>query len=137
LSDVTRPMTRPTHGRTCTRGQVRGHRRHPSDVRHSMTSVYETIHEEGLVGTSDPDEAPEVEIPVAVSNSAHSVHVADDFDGMDIEWDNKGGIVAMRKYGAPKNGTDDTVTESKRVRLDTSFSLSLSNPPNLLTTLPI
>jgi len=123
LSNVTHPMTRPTHGRTHTRGQVHGHRRRPSDVRHSMTSVYETIHEEGLVGTSCPGEAPEVEIPAAVYNSVHSVHIADDSDGMDIEWDNERGIVAMRRYGALKNEADDTVTESKRVWLDTPFSL--------------
>ena len=87
-----------------------------------MTSVYETIQEEGL-SSSDSGEASEIEIPVAVYNSVHSVHIADDSDGMDIEWDDERGIVAMRKYGVLKNEADDTVTESKRIWLDTPFSL--------------
>jgi serine/arginine repetitive matrix protein 2 len=122
LSNVTHPMTRPTHSRTRARGQGHGHRRRPSDVRHSMASVYETIQEEGL-GSSDSDEVPETEIPVAVYNSVHSVHIANDSDGTDAEWDEERGIVAMRKYGALKDEADDTVIESKRVWLDTSFSL--------------
>jgi len=120
LSNVTHPMTRQTHGRTRARGQGHGHRRRSSDVRHSMTSVYETIQEEGTIGSSDPPEAPEIEIPVAVYNS---VHIADDYDGTDTEWDDERGIIAMRKYGALKDEADDTVTESKRVWLDTPFSL--------------
>jgi hypothetical protein len=87
-----------------------------------MTSVYETIQEEG-VGSADTDEAPEIEIPVAVYNSVHSVHIAGDSDGTDTEWDDERGIVAMRRYGDLKNEADDAVTESKQVWLDTPFSL--------------
>ena len=84
-----------------------------------MTSVYETIQEEGL-GSFDSGEAPEIEIPAAVYNS---VHVADDSDGTDTEWNDERGIIAMRRYGALKNEVDDAVEESKRVWLDTPFSL--------------
>ena len=87
-----------------------------------MSSVYETIQEEGL-GSSDPGEEPEIEIPVAVYNSVHSVHIADDSDGVEVEWDDERGIVAMRRYGVLKNKADDTVMESKRIWLDTPFSL--------------
>ena len=87
-----------------------------------MSSVYETIQEEGL-GSSDPVEAPAIGVPVAVYNSVHSVCIAGDSDGTDTEWDDERGIVAMRKYGALKNEADDAVTESKRVWLDTPFSL--------------
>jgi serine/arginine repetitive matrix protein 2 len=76
LSNVTHPVTRPTHARNRVRGQGHGHCRRPSEARHSMTSVYETIQEEGL-GSADPVEAPEIEIPVAVYNSVHSVHMLD------------------------------------------------------------
>jgi serine/arginine repetitive matrix protein 2 len=115
-------MTRPVHGRTRVKGQGHGHRCRPSDARHSMTSVYETIQEEGL-GSADPSKPPEIEIPAAVYNSVNSVHIAGDSDGTDIEWDDERGIVAMRKYGALKNEADDAVVESKRVWLDTPFSL--------------
>ena len=87
-----------------------------------MSSVYETIQEEG-VSSSDSGEVPEVEIPAAVYNSVHSVHIADDSNGMDIEWDDERGIVAMRRYGILKNEVDGAVMESKRVWLDTPFSL--------------
>ena len=114
-------MTRTVHGRSRARGQGHGHRRRPSDVRCSMTSVYETIQEEAL-GSSDPVEAP-AEIPAAVYNSVHSVHIAGDSDGTDTEWDDERGIFAMRRYGALKNEADDAVTESQRIWLDTPFSL--------------
>ena len=122
LSNVTHPVTRPTHGRTRARGQGHDHRRRPSEARHSMTSVYETIQEEG-VGSVDAGEAPEVEIPVAVYNSVHSAHVASDTDGTETGWDDEHGMIEMRRFGALKNEADDTVTESKRVWLDTPFSL--------------
>ena len=77
-----------------------------------MSSVYETIQEEGL-GSSGPGEEPEIEIPVAVYNSVHSVHIANDSDGVEVEWDDKRGIVAMRRYGVLKNKADDVVMESK------------------------
>ena len=115
-------MTRPTHGRSHARGQGHGHRRRPSDVRRSMSSVYETIQEEG-VGPSDPGEAAEIEIPAAVYNSVHSVHIVCESDGKDTEWDDERGIAAIRRYGALKDEADDTVVESKRIWLDTPFSL--------------
>lgn len=129
LSNVTYPMT----GRTRARGQGHGHHDHPSDVRHSMTSVYETIQEEGI-GSPDLPETPEIEIPVAVYNSVHSVHIADDYDDTDTEWDDERGIIAIRKCGALKNEADDAVMESKRVWLDTPFSFfavqSFQPPPH-------
>lgn len=115
-------MTRPVHGRSRARGQGHGHHRRPSDTRYSMTSVYETIQEEGL-GSSDPVEAPAVEIPAAVYNSVHSIHIAGDSDSTDTEWDEERGIVAMRRYGALKDEADDAVVESKRIWRDTPFSL--------------
>jgi serine/arginine repetitive matrix protein 2 len=119
LSNATHPVTRPTHGRTRVRGQGHGHRRRPSEARHSMGSVYETIQEEGL-GSPDPGEAPETEIPVAVYNS---IHIVGDSDSADTEWDDERGILAMRKCGALKDEADDTVMESQRVWLDTPFSV--------------
>ena len=110
LSNVTHPMTRPTHGRSHARGQGHGHRRRPSDVRRSMSSVYETIQEEG-VGSSDPGEAAEIEIPAAVYNSVHTVHIVCESDGKDTEWDDERGIAAIRRYGALKDEADYTVAE--------------------------
>lgn len=132
LSNVTHPMTRPTHGRTRARGQGHGHRPRPSDARHSMASVYETIQEEGP-GPVVPIQRPEMEIPVAVYNSVNSIHIAGDSDGTDIEWDDERGIIALRKCGVLKNEADDAVTESKRIWLDTPFSLfavQSFHPPN-------
>jgi len=84
LYNVTHLITRSTHGRTCARGQGHGHRHRPSDVRRSMSSVYETIQEEGL-GASDPVEAPAVGVPVTVYGSVHPVHIANDSDSTDTE----------------------------------------------------
>ena len=49
-----------------------------------MAFVYETIQQEGL-GSVDPSEPPEIEIPAAVYNSVNSVHIAGDSDGTDTE----------------------------------------------------
>jgi hypothetical protein len=87
-----------------------------------MASVYETIQEEGL-GSADPSEPPEIEIPAAVYDSVNSIHIAGDSDGTDAEWDDERGFVALRKCGALKNEADDAVVESKRIWLDTPFSL--------------
>ena len=110
------------HGRTCARGQGHGRYRRPSVVCFSMSFVYETIQEEGP-GTSDPIEAPAIGIPVAVYNSVHSVHIANDSDSTKAEWNDERGIVAMRRPGDLKNEAYDMIMESKRVWLDTPFSL--------------
>ena len=44
----------------------------------------------------------------------HSIHIVNDSDSMEVEWDDQRGIVAMRRYGVLGNEADDAVMESKQ-----------------------
>jgi hypothetical protein len=86
----------------------------------------------GKVGGNVNDNSPTIHQPVyivdadaAALQQQHHQHRrssgSHDFDfGV---WDDERGIVALRKYYAPKDETQTTVSESRMVWLDTPFSL--------------
>jgi serine/arginine repetitive matrix protein 2 len=121
LSNVTHPFTRPTR-RARARGQ--GHRRRISEVEATRSSVYETIQEEIPVFTSPPP-APEPVPQVAKAEPPPpSVYIVEDTEAADnMDWDEETSVIAMRRYWALKDEAQDTVKESRRVWMDTPFSI--------------
>jgi serine/arginine repetitive matrix protein 2 len=90
--------------------------------------VYETIEEESAVPSSSPSPAkpsPDGTIQEDLSVVQYdSVYIVDpETTSMVGEWDDEHGIMAMRKYYALRDEAHDTVTESKKVWVDTPFSI--------------
>ncbi|TFK47392.1 hypothetical protein OE88DRAFT_1728500 [Heliocybe sulcata] len=113
LSDATEPTPDVR-----ARARCAGHRRlsQARVSRHSMYSVYETIEEEFSSG-SDPSSS-------GAPNSfpSDSVLVVDQ-DVETAELDAEGGTVILRRYYTLQEEAEETVEESKRVWIDTPFSL--------------
>ncbi|KAL1696581.1 hypothetical protein GGG16DRAFT_85014 [Schizophyllum commune] len=137
LTNATHPITRLA-GRSRPRGH--GHRRRASRQAHishiSRSSVYETIEEESSIMMSPASSSmsssvsgsnmSKVESPTA----SQPVYVVDADDTRSIEsgnsislWDDDRGIIALRKYYALRDEADSTVAESKRIWMDTPFSM--------------
>ncbi|KZT25561.1 hypothetical protein NEOLEDRAFT_1178340 [Neolentinus lepideus HHB14362 ss-1] len=126
LSNVTYPVTNRPGGRMRARSRGAGHRRRISEARasrHSIYSVYETIHEElsGASSPSSPAGPPSVNATVGSFPSESVLVVDQDIDTM--EWDGEGGPTVLRKYYALRAEAHETVKESKRVWIDTPFSV--------------
>nr|GAT51801.1 predicted protein [Mycena chlorophos] len=131
LANTTHPVpSSASVARARTRARGNGHRRRMSAAqsRASRASVYETIHEEYPVASPAPSDASKK----SNGNSPTAVFVvpADSGsidwtpgNGASTGWDDERGIVALRKYYALRNEAEDAVTESKRMWLDTPFSL--------------
>jgi hypothetical protein len=86
------------------------------------SSAYETIQEEShsttnLVLLSDKNE----KVNGPLYNNV--IYVVEDKDETDTEWDDDRGIIAMRRYYALKDEAHETVQESRKIWLDTPFSL--------------
>jgi serine/arginine repetitive matrix protein 2 len=133
LANVTHPA--PSFAAARARARGHGHRRRISQARASRSSVYETIEEEdnsvvlGLAPRLDDIAAsPVLDVPTPIpdiSNSNQSVIVVDsdaDSPRSSIDWDPNHGI-SLRRYYALKDEAHDTVEESKRVWIDTPFSV--------------
>ncbi|EGO19639.1 hypothetical protein SERLADRAFT_443108 [Serpula lacrymans var. lacrymans S7.9] len=128
LSNTTYPMSNAARARIRPRARGQGHRRRISQARASRASIYETIEEEMSVAGSPmtvsmaPGSATKTIGPAAMS----SVYVVDpetaSVDSMSL-WDDERGITALRKYYALRDEAQDTVQESKRVWMDTPFSV--------------
>lgn len=110
--------------RTRARGQ--GHRRRISQARMSRSSVYETIEEEMLSPNDTPlsqSTASKKSSPTAIQ----PVFIVDPSDSASMHsiesWDEERGIHAMRRYYELRNEAEYTVTESRRVWVDTPFSV--------------
>ena len=95
----------------------------------SRSSVYETIQEEGSVLSSSPSShhptpqsAAKLMSSPMVNNSVYVVE-SDKDSIYSASWDDESGITTLRRYYALRNEAQVTVDESKRVWLDTPFSL--------------
>lgn len=124
IANVTHPL--PSTGRTRLRARARGngHRRRYSRSHVSRSSVYETIEEE--VGPSPTrsiasrkDDPTTRQTILIVDPDTMSVHSK----GEETVWDDERGIVALRKFYALRDEAENTVTESKRIWIDTPFSI--------------
>ncbi|KIJ60131.1 hypothetical protein HYDPIDRAFT_32553 [Hydnomerulius pinastri MD-312] len=137
LSNATHPLSNAAFDRVRPRARGHGHRRRISQARASRTSIYETIEEE-LTSSLSPFSSPAHSVPdsatktLKLTDSAtktmrpSQVFVVDpetsSVDSLSM-WDDEKGITTLRKYYALKDEAQDTVIESKRVWLDTPFSL--------------
>jgi len=124
LSNVTHPLSNVARHRTRARARGAGHRRRYSKAHMSRASVYETIEEELSSSTSSSsaqslNESPTCQPVFIVDSDTASVHSKSD----EVTWDDEHGIVALRKFYALRDEAVETVTESKRMWMDTPFSL--------------
>ena len=91
----------------------------------SRSSVYETIQEEASVLSSSP--SPKHPTPQSVAKQAasplvnNSVHIADG-DSESI-YSEERGIMTLRHYYALRDEAHETVAESRRIWVDTPFSV--------------
>lgn len=128
LSNATHPVASTARDRVRARARGEGHRRRISQARASRSSVYETIEEEMSSAPASPQSMlPEKYSSHDLINS--SVFIVDSenasVDSVDAVsmWDDESGITSLRKYYTLREEAQDTVTHSKRVWLDTPFSL--------------
>lgn len=114
--------------RSRARARGHGHRRRFSHVRSSRSgSVYETIQEE----LASADSSPAQSITTDKSTHPTKVFIVDSDtasiysnpDESTSLWDDDRGITALRKYYALQDEVQSTVMESKRLWLDTPFSI--------------
>lgn len=131
LSNATHPLPSSARDRARARARGEGHRRRISQAQASRsTSIYETIEEE----MSTVSDAPSSPLSLAfdkdsvhdLSHGHSSVFVVDPETASlssPSRWDDESGIMAMRKYYTLREEAQDTVMDSKRVWLDTPFSV--------------
>ncbi|KAI0309656.1 hypothetical protein OF83DRAFT_1179371 [Amylostereum chailletii] len=120
LVNMTHPMASRPHPRSRQRGQ--GHRRRISQARASRSSVYETIQEEMSSANNSPVARRFLPQGAPLSPVVDDVMVVDS-DCSSLDWENEGGVVALRKYYALRDEAHVTVEDSKRAWTDTPFSL--------------
>ncbi|KAI6020976.1 hypothetical protein BKA83DRAFT_4293512 [Pisolithus microcarpus] len=137
LANVTHPSASTAFDRVRSRARGHGHHRRISQARASRTSVYETIEEETTTSLSpfnSPDRSTPgsatktVQLPESVTKTMgpSRVFVVDpETSSVDSisPWDDERGITALRKYYALRDEAQDAVTESKRIWVDTPFSV--------------
>ncbi len=94
----------------------------------SRSSVYETIEEEASVLASSP--SPQRSMPQSLAKQAansvvnNSVYVVEsDADSIYSECNDEHGITSLRRYYALQSEAQVTVDESKRLWMDTPFSV--------------
>lgn len=131
LSNPTHSNSTLQHARARARARGQGHRRRYSHMRSSRSeSVYETIEEELSSAATSPahsvisqkTNSPTQTQPVfIVESDMASIH-SNPEDTLSF-WDDERGIVALRRYYALQDEARTTVSESKRVWLDTPFSV--------------
>jgi hypothetical protein len=130
LANTAHAVSTTALDRARARARGHGHRRRVSTARASRTSMYETIEEEMTSTSSLPDS------PLSVLSQKSSVHdlthgqssifvVESDTADLDSPstWDDENGITQLRRYYTLREEAEDTVTDSKRVWLDTPFSI--------------
>ncbi|KAI0794946.1 hypothetical protein C8Q75DRAFT_791510 [Abortiporus biennis] len=106
-----------------------GHRRRISQARASRSSVYETIQEESPVVNRSPSPAQSASSHSLTAISTQAIHDtvyivdSDAASSFSVDWDDEHGIGNMRRYYALRNEAHETVVESKRVWMDTPFSI--------------
>lgn len=128
LEEIDVALTNATHrtssnqrNRVRARGRGHGHCRRYSHTQASKSSIYETIQEEAspmFSSGTQKNSSPTAIRPVfVVDEDTTSIHSAT------TAWDDKRGIVALRRYYELRDEAESAVTESKRVWIDTPFSL--------------
>ncbi|KAK0448447.1 uncharacterized protein EV420DRAFT_843673 [Desarmillaria tabescens] len=121
LTNTTHPMTGAQRSRVRARARGHGHRRRHSHTQTSRSSIYETIQEEASPmsspGTHKSSSPTAIQSVFVVDEDTASIHSAT------TTWDDERGIVALRRYYELREEVESTVTESKRVWIDTPFSL--------------
>ncbi|KAI0051553.1 hypothetical protein FA95DRAFT_1580533 [Auriscalpium vulgare] len=124
LANMTHPMTADVRNRIRTRARGHGHRRRVSAARASRSSVYETIQEEmSVTNTPVPERVLPVTNTVGFSAVMDNVIVVEADDANSVDWSDERGIQALRRYTALKDEAHVTVEESKRLWMDTAFSV--------------
>ena len=126
LANLSHPNSAINSSRFRVRARGTGHRRRISQARASRSSVYDTIIEETsiLSATTSPIRQPLSPTMEMSPRENDSVVIADgETDSILGEWDNENGISKLRQYYALKDEAHETVTESKRIWLDTPFSI--------------
>lgn len=106
------------------RARGTGHRRRISQARASRSSVYETIEEESSVALSPSPAKALSPISSHIATPGDSVFIVDE-DNQSIysTWDEEHGITTLRRYYALRDEAHETVVESKRIWVDTPFSV--------------
>ncbi|PBK61490.1 hypothetical protein ARMSODRAFT_1025623 [Armillaria solidipes] len=121
LTNATHPMSSNQRNRVRARARGHGHRRRYSHTQISQSSVYETIQEEASPmsspGTQKNSSPTAIQPVFVVDEDTASIHSAT------ATWDDERGIVALRRYYELRDEAESAVTESKRVWIDTPFSL--------------
>ncbi|KAK0244974.1 hypothetical protein EDD85DRAFT_1348 [Armillaria nabsnona] len=121
LTNATHPMSSNQRNRVRARARGHGHRRRYSHTQTSQSSVYETIQEEASPmsspGTQKNNSPTAIQPVFVVDEDTASIHSAT------AAWDDERGIVALRRYYELRDEAESAVTESKRVWIDTPFSL--------------
>ncbi|KAI0828480.1 hypothetical protein BC628DRAFT_1316551 [Trametes gibbosa] len=131
LTNASQPSSGVARARTRARARGMGHRRRIDEARMSRSSVYETIQEEASVISSSPSEkhptpqsAAKQSIAGTMNLNHSSVYIVEgDSESVYGEWDEERGIMTLRHYYALRDEAQETVAESKRVWLDTPFSV--------------
>ncbi|KAH9896427.1 hypothetical protein C8Q73DRAFT_788785 [Cubamyces lactineus] len=128
LTNVTQPTSGVARARTRARARGMGHRRRIEQARMSRSSVYETIQEEASVLSSSP--SPKHPTPQSVTKQGatplvnNSVYIVEgDSESIYSDWDEERGIMTLRHYYALRDEAHETVAESRRVWVDTPFSV--------------
>ncbi|CDO70210.1 hypothetical protein BN946_scf184942.g10 [Trametes cinnabarina] len=127
LANATHPSSSIARTRTRARARGMGHRRRIEQARMSRSSVYETIQEEASVLSSSP--SPKQPTPQSVAKAFasplanDSVYIVGDGESAYSDWDEERGIMTLRHYYALRDEAHETVEESKRVWVDTPFSI--------------
>ncbi|KAI0027700.1 hypothetical protein K488DRAFT_90544 [Vararia minispora EC-137] len=111
-------MTHPVTARTRLRTQHRGHPGHRRD-RSARQSVYETIQEEAVGQTSPAKDTPSCPLHPLANDGVVVVNS----DTMSLDWDDDRNVLALRKYYALRDEAHVTIQDSKRVWIDTPFSI--------------
>ncbi|KAG7440055.1 uncharacterized protein BT62DRAFT_938390 [Guyanagaster necrorhizus] len=121
LTNATHPMSSVQHNRVRARARGHGHRQRFSHAPTSRSSVYETIQEEATpMSSPDKQKASShaaIQPVFVVDEDTASIHSAT------ATRDDERGIVALRRYYELRDEAESAVTESKRVWVDTPFSL--------------
>ncbi|PIL26963.1 hypothetical protein GSI_10101 [Ganoderma sinense ZZ0214-1] len=128
LTNASHPSSGVARARARARARGTGHRRRIDQARMSRSSVYETIEEEASVYASSP--SPQRPTPQSLAKQAanlmvnNSVYVVEsDEDSIYSECGDESGITNLRRYYALRSEAQVTVDESKRLWMDTPFSV--------------
>lgn len=125
LANATHPMSNIARSRSRARARGTGHRRRYSKAHMSRSSVYETIEEENPNVASPESMMSKKDDPttrqaiIVVDSDTASIHSKTE----ESRWDDEHGIVALRKFYALRDEAENTVSESRRIWLDTPFSV--------------